>query len=166
MDQQSSSHSGSDAEPQYVGFWARVLATIIDSIWISVILALVVAAVFGGDYIETLMTPPAGSAGMVAGAHPNPALSFLLQLLLPALLIVAFWVYRSATPGKMVISAEIVDAKTLGKPTTGQLIVRYIGYYLSSLVFFLGFLWVAFDKRKQGWHDKIAGTVVIKKQAP
>jgi len=62
----------------------------------------------------------------------------------------------------MIVSAKIVDAKTLGAPSTGQLIVRYVGYFISSLFLCLGFLWIAFDARKQGWHDKIAGTVVIK----
>ena len=163
MDEQIVSSAGVAAEPRYVGFWARVLAMIIDSLWISVILGLVVVAIFGGDFMEAAMRTQNGSAEMAAATAPSAAGSLLVQLLLPALLIVAFWVYKSATPGKMVISAEIVDAKTLGKPSTGQLIVRYIGYYLSTLILCLGFLWVAFDKRKQGWHDKIAGTVVIKK---
>ena len=163
MEEQIASNAGVAGEPQYVGFWARVLAMIIDSIWISIILVLVVVAIFGGDFMEAAMSPPQDPGQMAAANAPNAGASLLVQLLLPALLVVAFWVYKSATPGKMVISAEIVDAKTLGKPSTGQLIVRYIGYYLSSLIFCLGFLWVAFDKRKQGWHDKIAGTVVIKK---
>jgi uncharacterized RDD family membrane protein YckC len=70
--------------------------------------------------------------------------------------------YRQATPGKMAIGAKIVDAKTLGKPSTGQLIGRYFAYYLSSIVLLLGFIWVGFDARKQGWHDKLAGTLVVR----
>ena len=86
-----------------------------------------------------------------------------LDLLLIGVAFVLFWMFRSATPGKMLVSAVIVDAKTLGKPSTSQLIGRYLAYYASTLPLCLGFLWVAFDKRKQGWHDKIAGTLVIKK---
>jgi len=63
----------------------------------------------------------------------------------------------------MIVRAKIVDARTGGKPSTGQLIGRYFGYYLSMIPLFLGFIWVAFDKRKQGWHDKLAGTVVIRR---
>lgn len=55
----------------------------------------------------------------------------------------------------------IVDAKTGGVPSTGQFIVRYLGYYIAMLPLFLGIFWVGIDKRKQGWHDKIAGTLVI-----
>ena len=114
-------------------------------------------------FMAGMMMSPESSAEMAASTGAGAAGSLLVQLLLPALLVVAFWVYKSATPGKMVVSAEIVDEKSLGKPSTGQLIVRYIGYYISSFILGLGFLWVAFDKRKQGWHDKIAGTLVVKK---
>jgi len=46
------------------------------------------------------------------------------------------------------------------------LIGRYFGYFLASIPLGLGLLWVAFDKRKQGWHDKLAGTVVIRETRP
>ena len=49
------------------------------------------------------------------------------------------------------------------KPTLGRFIIRYIGYIPSFAVFLLGILWVAFNSRKQGWHDKMANTVVIRK---
>jgi uncharacterized RDD family membrane protein YckC len=75
---------------------------------------------------------------------------------------VLFWVYRQATPGKIAIDARIVDATTGEKPSTGQLIGRYLGYYVSTIPLLLGFVWVAFDPRKQGWHDKLAGTVVVR----
>jgi len=42
------------------------------------------------------------------------------------------------------------------------MIGRYFGYYVSGLILALGFIWIAFDKRKQGWHDKLAGTLVIR----
>jgi len=59
----------------------------------------------------------------------------------------------------------IVDAKTLGKPSFGKLVLRYIGYYVSTIPLLLGLIWVGIDKRKQGWHDKIAGTLVLKTDA-
>ena len=157
MDAQIATDSVVGSDVRYVGFWARTLAMIIDSIWVCVLLAIVIGAFFGQQYLTGAMVAddPAAVSGM------GPAL--LVQLILPAALIIAFWIWKSATPGKMLLSAEIVDAKTMGKPSTGQLIVRYIGYYISSFVFLLGFIWIAFDKRKQGWHDKIAGTLVVKK---
>jgi len=76
-----------------------------------------------------------------------------------------FWRYRAATPGKIMMDIYIVDADTLRQPTFGRLILRYLGYYVSIFTLFLGFFWIGWDKRKQGFHDKIAKTVVIKKSS-
>jgi uncharacterized RDD family membrane protein YckC len=43
-----------------------------------------------------------------------------------------------------------------------QGLLRYVGLIISFLVIFIGVIWVAFDPNKQGWHDKIAGTYVVK----
>jgi uncharacterized RDD family membrane protein YckC len=67
----------------------------------------------------------------------------------------------SATPGKLAMNIRIVDAKTGELPSTGRLVVRLACYFVSAAVLYLGFFWIAIDRRKQGWHDKIAGTVVI-----
>jgi len=162
MEEQLINSAGGAAEPRYVGFWARFLAMFIDNIWVTIVLVLVLLAVFGQDFMAMATMSPDASAEMAGAAMQGAAGSLIVQLMLPAILIVGFWVWKSTTPGKMVVSAKIVDAKTLGEPSTGQLIVRYIGYFISAFVFGLGFLWVAFDKRKQGWHDKIAGTLVVK----
>jgi uncharacterized RDD family membrane protein YckC len=55
----------------------------------------------------------------------------------------------------------VVDAANGSRPSTGRLVLRLACYLLSALPLYLGFVWIAFDRRKQGWHDKIAGTVVI-----
>jgi len=163
MDEQITSNVGATAEPQYVGFWLRFVAFIIDSIWTGVVIGIVMVVLFGGDFMALAELPPDASPEQVAAAMSALGNTSIVQTLLFAVLIIGFWLWKSATPGKMLVSAIIVDAKTLGKPSAGQLIVRYIGYIISTLVFFLGFLWIAFDRRKQGWHDKIAGTLVIKK---
>ena len=59
------------------------------------------------------------------------------------------------------ISAVIVDSKTGAKPTTGQFVIRYLGYIVSTVPLCLGFMWVGWHSKKQGWHDIMAGTVVI-----
>jgi glyoxylase-like metal-dependent hydrolase (beta-lactamase superfamily II) len=69
---------------------------------------------------------------------------------------------RSRSHAKIAIGARIVDAGTGAVPTNRRLLVRYLGYYVSTLPLMLGFLWIAFDPRKQGWHDKMAGTVVVR----
>ena len=84
--------------------------------------------------------------------------------MLPGIAVLLFWHFKSATPGKMAISAVIVDARTFGRPSVAQLIGRYVGYYVSTIPLGAGLVWVAFDPRKQGWHDKMANTVVIRKR--
>ena len=134
---------------EYVGFWARVWASIIDSIISLVVIYPLAFAIYGKDYfIKTDFILGAGD--------------FLLSYVLPAVAVVLFWFYKSATPGKMAIHAKIVDAKTGGKPSTGQLVGRYLSYYISLIPLGLGFFWVGWDARKQGWHDKLAGTVVVR----
>lgn len=140
------------SELEYAGFWIRVWASVIDTILIAVILFPVLAAVYGSAYWS--------GGNLIQGP-----VDFLLSWVAPAIAVVLFWVTKQATPGKMAIAAQIVDAKTGGKATTGQLIGRYAGYFVAMIPLFLGLFWVAFDPRKQGWHDKLAGTVVVRKKA-
>lgn len=85
----------------------------------------------------------------------------ILQLLILCGLFLVFWIKKQATPGKMFLSMKIVDAKTLGKPSNKQFYIRMFGYLVSILPLFLGVIWIAFDSKKQGWHDKMANTLVI-----
>lgn len=160
--EEQNTHAGA-GEPRYVGFWLRFVAMIIDTIWTGIVVGAVVLAFYGDEIAALIQMDPGQPPEVMAEVAGSAGQGMLVEFLLFAVLIIGFWMWKSATPGKMLISAEIVDANTLGKPGTGQLIVRYIGYFISSFLFCLGFLWVAFDRRKQGWHDKIAGTLVIKK---
>ena len=138
--------------PAYVGFWARVGAMLIDTVWTTPLLVPVLALLFGGWRYITPERLVESSASMSEQLILFGALGVL---------VLPFWFRRRATPGKMAIGARIVDARTLGEPSPRQLVVRYLGYFVSMLPLFLGLLWVAFDRRKQGWHDKLAGTVVV-----
>ncbi|MCK5190722.1 MAG: RDD family protein, partial [Methylococcales bacterium] len=77
----------------------------------------------------------------------------MLNHIFPAVAVIIFWIYKSATPGKMATKLTIVDASTGEKPTTRQFTLRYIGYFASILPLCLGLIWVGIDKRKQGFHD-------------
>lgn len=63
----------------------------------------------------------------------------------------------------MAVAAQVVDAQTGATVTVGQAMLRYLGYFIAMLPLGLGIFWIGFDRRKQGWHDKIAGTVVVKR---
>jgi uncharacterized RDD family membrane protein YckC len=120
----------------YAGFWLRLVAFLLD--WLLVFVVL-------GPFVILLARPPWE----------------LAALLLVAAAVLLFWRAYGATPGKIAVAAKIVDARTGAAPSTGRLALRLAGYLVSAAPLYLGFLWIAFDRRKQGWHDKIAGTVVI-----
>lgn len=134
--------------PVYVGFWARVLATLVDSLLLLALTVPLGLWLIGPAYWE--------DSRLVKGP-----LGFVIEWLLPALAIVACWLARSATPGKLLIGAQIVDANTGAALAWPQALLRYLGYYLAAIPLLLGIVWVAFDTRKQGWHDKLARTVVV-----
>ncbi|MFZ6647125.1 RDD family protein [Undibacterium sp. TJN25] len=136
-------------ELEYVGFGPRFWAFIVDSVLITVLLLVLLLVVY--DFKDL------SSGVMLTGWT-----SIFLNYVLPALIVLAFWILKSATPGKMAIGAKIVDADTGLPPSMRQHIIRYVGYFVSMIPFFLGFLWIVFDNRKQGWHDKMAGTVVVR----
>jgi len=138
-------------ELEYVGFWARTGAALIDSILVLIVALPLLYAIYGAAYWD--------STGTIMG----PA-DIVINWVLPAVFVLVLWIKLSATPGKMAVGAVIVDAHTGGKPTTRQFIIRYIGYYVSSIPLLLGLIWVGFDARKQGWHDKMAGTVVVRRK--
>ena len=140
-------------EPRYAGFWLRLGAFFIDTLIVSVVVGIILLAIFGRSYLQL------SAEGKTLWAD------VLFQGVLPAIAAILFWRFRGATPGKMLLSAKIVDANTFGPPSTGKLIGRYFAYLVSIVPMFLGFLWIAFDKRKQGWHDKLAGTVVIRDES-
>lgn len=138
-------------EQEYAGFWIRTAASIIDTVLIMIVTWPMLSLIYGPQYWE----------GEVFSLGP---LDTLISYVLPALAVIVFWIYKSATPGKMALKLTIVDAKTGETPGRAQFIGRYFAYYASIIPFFLGFIWVGIDKRKQGFHDKLAGTLVIRKK--
>lgn len=134
---------------EYAGFWIRVGASLIDTILLMIIIIPMMSLIYGDDYWM--------GQTMFFGFW-----DVLLNYVLPAVAVIVFWNYRSATPGKMAFRLKIVDADTGEAVPTGRLIGRYLGYYVSIIPLCLGLIWVGIDKRKQGWHDKLAGTVVVR----
>jgi len=134
---------------QYAGFLRRVLAALLDGLLFGLLVPLVLV-LFRGP--EALLLYGSGVGGY----------SFvMLEHLLPALITIALWSTLGATPGKFLMSCHVVDVRTGRRPRPGRALLRYVGYFLSALPLGLGFLWVIWDRRHQGWHDKLAGTLVV-----
>lgn len=149
----------------YAGFGLRILSNLVDIILSAILLSPIFTVIKGwmgisGISFDQLPTHrPTYDDLMIVLVSYSDVLLF--ESILIAIIIIFFWIYRSATPGKMLFRMKIVDATTFGKPTTGQLILRYLGYYVAGIPLFLGFIWIYYDKRHQGWHDKMGNTVVI-----
>ena len=142
---------------EYAGFWIRVGAALIDSVLVLMVIVPLLFAIYGWGYFDEQRRSMAGPADFLT--------DFLISYVAPAVAVIAFWLYRQATPGKMLLSLRVVDATTGGPLSLGQSIGRYLGYYVSTIPLLMGLVWVAFDRRKQGWHDKLAGTVVTRSKA-
>lgn len=146
-------HMNLPANLEYAGFWIRLWATLVDLVIFSLWSMPVMYAVYGDSLWsnQQLIMGPA---------------DILINWVLPTVTVILFWRRKQATLGKMAIGARIVDAQTGMDPSTRQDIVRYFGYLLSLLPLGIGYGCIVFDPRKQGFHDKLAGTVVVRPAKP
>lgn len=136
----------------YAGFWIRFAATMIDSLIISLIILPILYGVYGGSYFT--------SSSLTKGPT-----DFILSYVLPIVATMVLWMKFKGTPGKTMLGLQIVDFKTGQALNLKQSIIRYLGYFLMCLPLCLGFVLIAFDKHKRGWHDKLAGSAVVYKKS-
>lgn len=157
-----------DPGPAYMGFWARALAFLIDNVAAFLIVIPVIRYAITETELDLTGYDLSDAAQLselldrLLIQLPRLLFQFSVEVLVLGTIFILFWIVKSATPGKMVLGCSIVDARTLGKASSSQNIIRYLGYFVSLVPLGLGFIWIGFDSRKQGWHDKMAGTLVIK----
>ncbi|GAH83553.1 unnamed protein product, partial [marine sediment metagenome] len=109
---------------EYVGFWRRLVAYIIDGIILGAIIG-VLMAIFGAQQAASWL----GVIGFIY--------------------VIGFWTWRGQTPGKMAMGVKII--KTDGSPIgIGRASLRYLGYLVSAIIIFIGYLMIAWDSKKQG----------------
>jgi len=135
-----------------IGFGRRVVAALLDALLVlfgSTVLALLASVLFW----------------FLSVFKQDSALSFTNILLVAGLLFslvyfVGFWAKTGQTIGKSTLNIQVVGAD--GRPISwGRSLARYFGYIINVIVASIGFLWIVFDSKRQGWHDKIAGTYVV-----
>lgn len=148
------SHSAPQAAIQYAGFWRRFVALCLDVILFTIVSAPFMYLMIGHQYFYWL----AGNEEYLASISNLP---FTLHKLAYFIAVFIFWNVMSTTPGKLLMGCHIVDADSLQPITPKQAVIRLLGYFISALPFYLGFVWAARDKRKQGLHDKLAKTLVL-----
>ena len=135
----------------YAGFWIRFVAYVIDSAILGAVF-LVLSAASGGIVRQDPVTGVPTVNGGLEG----------LMFVIGIAYVVGFWAARSQTPGMMALNLRIARAEDGGPLDLGRAAIRYVGYIIASLPFALGLIWAGFDSRKQGWHDKIARTFVVR----
>lgn len=149
MEQSIQPNKVSDSQVIYAGFWRRFLASSIDGA-IMVLFGIGLSFSLGGNYFSS----DTQSAPQVV--------SSVLNFLFSTLYSVFFWVNQEgATPGKKLLAIKVIKADG-GSISYGTAVIRELSYLVSLVPLGLGYLWVAWDKNKQGWHDKLAGTYVVK----
>lgn len=125
------------------GFWIRFVAIFIDGIIVGIVNT-TLAAVLN-------LTNTNGRSG--------------LQVLLGLVYYVYFWSNSSPWPGQT-IGSKIFNIRVIRTDgsdlTISQALIRYVGFVISAICLLIGLIWAAFDPNKQGWHDKIADTYVVK----
>ncbi|MCM5508543.1 RDD family protein [Vibrio sp. SCSIO 43169] len=139
-----------ETSKEYAGFWIRFAASLIDTVLLLLLITPLMHWVYGEVYWSS-------DDFLLGGCD------LVLNWICPLIATVAFWVYRSATPGKMALKLEVLDADTGHRLTLSKSVIRYLAYYISAIPLCLGFIWIAFNGKKQGWHDLIANTVVVRK---
>ncbi len=165
-----------DLSLYYAGFNARLFATAIDLVVLFPILMLIAelfpVTTFFNElnhlYVTGQITQEefaqrfyemGGSGAAIKASFFS--LNSIIQFIIVTALFLLMWMKKYATPGKMLLGMRIVDEATLEHPTNRQLIIRYFAYTVSILPLFVGMIWVAFDKQKQGFHDKLSHTLVL-----
>jgi uncharacterized RDD family membrane protein YckC len=163
-------HAGPAPGIGYAGFWIRFIAAVIDGIIVGVplfILFLVIEGTAFKSYLDCVNNAIAagsysGTCGTLLGYGSIgyfDALSLIVQLVYFSVL----WSSLGGTLGQRMLGLHVVDAATGRNIGIGRAVGRYIGYVISAAVLLIGLIWAAFDPRKQGWHDKMASTFVVRK---
>jgi len=150
----------------YAGFVSRLLAFLIDVVLLTVVLGAALSAglslvttvntLLGLNYFFTTVLGFSSVSVEEVRAGVGSLLSAVAVVGYPLL----FWVLTGQTPGKMVLGLRVVTLDG-GRVSLGRAILRLVGYVLAALPLYAGFAWIIVDNRRQGLHDKIAGTCVV-----
>ncbi|RLA73170.1 MAG: hypothetical protein DRG24_00975 [Epsilonproteobacteria bacterium] len=153
-------NSTQKTEVRYAGFWSRVMGITTDIFIIGLPISILMMILFGHDQMES-----AGALDVLMHTEaaqtnaPNPIAS-ILQIILWMAITVTLWHRTGQSPGMKMAQIKIIDAKTLKAASLSKLIIRFVGYLISTISL-IGFFIGLFRKDKRALHDLISGTAVI-----
>ena len=148
----------------YAGFWVRFWAFLIDTLIVVGIVWLfngIWGLASGTGFLGRDVTDPLLPDAVENAGSSLWVISSAILFLLIVAYFLCFWKWRGQTPGKMIMRLRIVrfDGAGIG---WGGAVMRLLGYIISIMLVLIGFFWVVMDTRRQGFHDKIADTFVIR----
>ena len=152
-------------QPTYAGFWMRLVARLVDGLLLGIPFAVLFAifAVAGGVFANSASSSNQGSQNAAAAAVFGGG--FLLLYLIASAVQIGYWIYfwgsSGATLGMRLLHLRVVDANTGAPIGYARATVRFLMSIVNTWACYIGWIWVAFDPRKQGWHDKVANSVVL-----
>jgi uncharacterized RDD family membrane protein YckC len=147
-------------QPHPAGFFSRFEAFVIDLVILSIV-QLVASA-----FIQTVLKffKLTGLVARIQTLLDNTTLNIAIGSTVFALFVIGyfvfFWTLVGYTPGKALLGIKVVR-KNGTKLSFGRSLVRFFAYWISLIPLGLGFFWILWDRNRQGWHDKIAGTQVL-----
>jgi uncharacterized RDD family membrane protein YckC len=148
----------------YAGFWIRVVARLLDGLIVGLPLAVVfgVLALAAGGLAAGTSNSDQNTQNATAAVFSG---IFIVFYLIAIAVSIGYWVYfwgtTGSTFGMRVLHLRVVDATTGGPIGIPRALVRWLMTIVNSWACYIGWIWVAFDPRKQGWHDKVANSVVL-----
>ena len=93
----------------------------------------------------------------------DPMVAYLVSMIIYGVYVMYFLSSEMmATPGKMAMGLIVTDGDG-NRISAGTAATRWIGYFLSAIVLLIGFFMIGFTEKKEGLHDKLAGTLVVYK---
>lgn len=152
----------------YAGFVSRLIAFSLDLLLVvagQIIVVVMINIVFNFLGLNALVEALTGWEPDSGVDSPVARLvrwftAFLSSFLFFGIYSILFWLLIDRTPGKALLGLRVVRPDG-DKLTFWRAVRRAVGYILSALPLFLGYLWVLVDDRRRGWHDKLADTVVV-----
>jgi uncharacterized RDD family membrane protein YckC len=146
--------------PHPAGFFSRFEAFVIDLVILTIV------QLVASSFIQTMINffKLTGLITRIQGVLDNSTFDLVTGSTLMAIFVIAyftfFWTLVGYTPGKALLGLKVVH-KSDKKISFFRALLRFFAYWISAIPIFLGFFWVLWDSKRQGWHDKIAGTQVV-----
>jgi uncharacterized RDD family membrane protein YckC len=150
-------------EHHYGGFWRRAVAYGVDKTILQIICLILLLSGMLATGLSLSAYQRGHGGGLFGSILDGPFLAFYYAVTVFVDMVYFTWFHGATgeTPGKMLMKLRVVQPT--GDPISfGTAFLRWAGYIVSSAVVCIGFIWVSFDRRKQAWHDKIAGTIVVR----